>query len=75
MIHTWVSAALMTDGPGWVQTIRRIHERDLKRLPTDNEYAQHLAWILEQRDGGWDDRKITAFVRGLDEYRLLQEAQ
>jgi hypothetical protein len=62
---------LLSDGPDWVATIRAIHERDLRRLPTDNEYAQHLAWILEQRNGGWTAEKITAFVRGLDEYLVF----
>jgi hypothetical protein len=65
------SRLLLSDGAGWVTTIRAIHERDLHRLPTDDEYAHHLGWILEQRDGGWDDVKITAFVRGLAEYLVF----
>lgn len=59
-------------GALWIATIRSIHQQELGREPQDSEIALHMAWILEQHDGGWDADKIRAHVRSLDEWANKQ---
>ena len=65
---------LHKDGAGWIATIRAIHKQELRREPTDGELAAHVAWVMEERDGGWDDKKMRGFVQGLEEWKNLQVA-
>lgn len=63
---------LLAAGPGALETIRAIHQRDLGRDPTDGEYIAHLIWHVTQRDGKWGAEEIQGFVRGLAEYTAHQ---
>lgn len=60
---------LHADGGMWIATIRAIHQQELNREPTDGEIAAHVAWVLEERDGGWNAEKMRAFVQGLEEWK------
>lgn len=55
-------------GADVIGTIHAIHRTELRRDPSDHEIATHLAWHLEQKDGGWGGEQIQAFVRGLEEW-------
>ena len=50
-------------GGDWIETIRGIYRQEMGRDATSQEVADHTAWILEAREGGWDDKKIRAYVR------------
>jgi hypothetical protein len=66
---TFQTQQLHEGGAMWIATIRSIHQQELKREPTDGEIAAHVAWVLEERDGGWDDKKMRASVQGLEEWK------
>lgn len=59
-------------GGDWIETIRGIYRQEIGRDATSQEVADHTAWILEAREGGWDDKKIRAYVRsGLGNVRTV----
>jgi hypothetical protein len=70
-VITTETRLLLSDGAGWIATVRAVHLEELQREPTDYELAQHMAWVLEQQDGGWTADKMRDFVRSLDEWRWV----
>jgi len=63
MSTSFQTRLIYSEGPAWIETIRSIYFQEKERDATDQELADHVAWILEQRDGQWDADKIRAYAK------------